>query len=377
MNPHIPLVDIASQQAEIADAMRHDLDRILSTASFVGGPDVARFEEEYARFVGVGHCVSVANGTDAVELALRALAIGPADEVVIPANTFIATAEAVVRVGATPVLVDVTDETLLIDPAAVAAALTPRTRAVVAVHLYGQMAPVEELAAILAGTGVALVEDAAQSQGASQHGVSSGAAGRIAATSFYPGKNLGAAGDAGAVTTDDPDLARMVRLLANHGSERKYVHEVVGFNSRLDTIQAAVLRHKLRRLEAWNARRREVAARYSSGLATVEKVQLPVTAPGNVHAWHLYVVRVPNRDGVLAALRERGVGAGIHYPYPLHLTEAFAGLPWREGDFPIAERAASEILSLPMYPHLNDAQIDYVVETFSEVSGGPRESPKT
>jgi len=231
----IPLVDLRAQHAEIARDLAPDLERILDAAAFVGGPDVAAFEEDYASFVRVRHCVGVGNGTDAVELALRALHIGIGDEVVLPANTFIATAEGVVRAGAVPVLVDVDPETLLIDPQRVAEALTGRTRAVLAVHLYGQMAPVEKLERAVEGTGVVVVEDAAQSQGASRHGVLSGAAGVLAATSFYPGKNLGAAGDAGAVTTDDDDLAEAVRMLGNHGSREKYVHEVVGFNSRLDT----------------------------------------------------------------------------------------------------------------------------------------------
>ena len=370
MNTTVPLVDLVAQQAEIADDLRSDIDRILATAAFVGGADVSAFEHEYAAFTGAAHCVGVANGTDAVELAIRALDIGPGHEVILPANTFIATAEAVVRAGATPVLVDVDEDSLLIDVAAATAALTPRTRAVVPVHLFGQMAAVGDLVARLEGTGVAVIEDAAQSQGASQHGIGSGAAGLIAATSFYPGKNLGAAGDAGAVTTDDLDLAAKVRLIANHGSQRKYVHEIAGFNSRLDTIQAAVLRHKLRRLEGWNSRRREIAATYHEALADLEKLRLPLTLEGNVHAWHLYVVRVPDRDGVLAALHDRGIGAGIHYPYPLHLTAAFADLPWGEGAFPVAERAASEIVSLPMYPHLQDEQLQRVVHAVRETVGG-------
>lgn len=369
MTQPIPLVDLRAQHAEIARDLAPDLERILDAAAFVGGPDVAAFEEDYASFVRVRHCVGVGNGTDAVELALRALHIGIGDEVVLPANTFIATAEGVVRAGAVPVLVDVDPETLLIDPQRVAEALTGRTRAVLAVHLYGQMAPVEHLERAVDGTGVVVVEDAAQSQGASRHGVLSGAAGVLAATSFYPGKNLGAAGDAGAVTTDDDDLAEAVRMLGNHGSREKYVHEVVGFNSRLDTLQAAVLRQKLRRLPGWNGLRQRAAERYVDLLGELEKVGLPVTAPGNEHVWHLFVVRVPDRDGVLAALNARGVGAGVHYPAPLHLTKAFASLGEGPGSFPVSEAAGEEILSLPIYPHITKEQQERVVSMLREEMG--------
>lgn len=369
MSTSIPLVDLAAQQAEILDGLRPELERILTTASFIGGPDVAAFEREYAKYVGVQECVGVGNGTDAVELALRAVGVGAGDEVILPANTFIATAEAVVRAGAVPVLVDVDDEYLLIDPGAVAAAVTSRTRAVIPVHLFGQMAPVEAVAAAVAGGDIAVIEDAAQSQGATRNGRVSGSIGVVAATSFYPGKNLGAAGDAGAVTTNDPALARSVRVLANHGSEHKYVHEAVGFNSRLDSIQAVVLRHKLRRLPAWNERRRTLAAQYGDLFAPLEKVRVPLTAEGNVHVWHLYVVRVTDRDGVLASLHDQGVGAGIHYPFPLHLTAAFEHLGYRPGEFPVAERAAGEIVSLPLFPHMTDGQVDRVVEALRTAVG--------
>jgi dTDP-4-amino-4,6-dideoxygalactose transaminase len=307
--------------------------------------------------VGSAHCVGAANGTDAIELSLRALGIGPGDEVVTAANTFVATVEAIARTGATPVLADVDDEHLLLDPSAAAAAVTSRTRAIVPVHLYGQMAPLEAIAK--AAPGIPLIEDAAQSQGATQHGRVSGSVGAIASTSFYPGKNLGAAGDAGAVTTSDPELARLVRMIGNHGSERKYEHDVFGYNARLDAVQAVVLRHKLRRLPDWNAGRRAAADRYAALLADVEGVRVPTTAPGNEHVWHLYVVRidpaVADRDDVLARLQAEGIGAALHYPYPVHLAKAFAELGER-GRFPVAEAAAREILSLPMFPHLTAAQ---------------------
>ena len=356
MNQPIPLVDLRAQQAEIAAELAPDLERIFSTASFVGGSDVTAFERDYADFVGVRHCVGVANGTDGIELALRALGVGPGDEVILPTNTFIATAEAVSRTGATPALVDVDDETLLIDPALVTRAVTPRTRAVIPVHLFGQMAPVEEIGTALDGSDIAVVEDAAQSQGATRRGAVSGSLGRIASTSFYPGKNLGAAGDAGAVTTNDDGLAQKVRLLGNHGSPTKYVHDSLGFNSRLDTLQSVVLKHKLARLPRWNDLRRQAAERYAELLADVDALVLPRELPKNEHVWHLYVVRIPRRDEVVAALNADGIGAGIHYPVPVHLTGAFADLGLKPGRFPVAERAANEILSLPMFPHITAEQ---------------------
>lgn len=370
MSLTVPLVDLRAQMAEIATELAPEVERILTTAAFVGGPDVAGFERAYAEFVGVRHCIGVANGTDAIELAIRALGVGPGDEVILPANTFIATAEAVARAGATPVLVDVDERTLLIDPALVAKAVTSRTRAVLPVHLFGQLAPIEEIASVLAGSDVVIVEDAAQSQGATRHGAVSGALGRLACTSFYPGKNLGAAGDAGAVTTDDDELAERVRLLGNHGSPRKYVHDSLGFNSRLDTIQAVVLTHKLARLPGWNDRRRVAAARYDALLADLTDVVRPVQLEGNEPVWHLYVVRVPRRDEVLAHLNAEGIGAGIHYPVPVHLTGAFAGLGHGEGDFPETERAAAQILSLPIFPHITAEQQERVVSVLGDALHG-------
>jgi dTDP-4-amino-4,6-dideoxygalactose transaminase len=366
MNASIPLVDLAAQQAEIADEVRPLLESVLERAAFVGGPEVQRFETDYAEYLGMAHCVSVANGTDALEIALRAVGVGPGSEVVIPANTFIATAEAVVRAGASPVLVDVDDECLLMDPRKVADAITPRTRAVMPVHLFGQAAPVEQILDVLDGSGIEVVEDAAQSQGARRHGKAAGSFGSIAGTSFYPGKNLGAAGDAGAIVTNDADTARLARLLANHGSERKYVHEIVGFNSRLDTLQAVILTAKLARLEKWNDARRRAAEQYQEMLSDLPGVQLPQTLSGNEHVWHLYVVRVMNRDRVLRHLQENGVGAGIHYPEPVHRTEAFRELGLGGSQFPVSERAAEEILSLPLYPHITVEQQERVVDVLRE-----------
>jgi dTDP-4-amino-4,6-dideoxygalactose transaminase len=305
--------------------------------------------------------VGVANGTDAIEIALRALGIGAGDECILPANTFIATAEAVCRAGATPVLVDCADDgTYLIDTAAVEAAVTGRTRAIIPVHLYGQAAPVERLLPLATRIGGWVVEDAAQSQGARRNGTGAGALAHAAATSFYPGKNLGAYGDAGAMLTGSGEVAARMRVLRNHGSARKYEHQVMGVNSRLDTLQAVVLSAKLRRLAGWNEARRAAAQRYDTLLAGLDEVARPRTLDGNEHVWHLYVVRVPDRDRVLKELQAAGIGAGIHYPVPIHLTEAFAGLGYAEGAFPVAEHAARELLSLPLFAEITAGQQEQV-----------------
>ncbi|WP_193608112.1 DegT/DnrJ/EryC1/StrS family aminotransferase [Nocardioides lijunqiniae] len=364
----IPLVDLAAQHDEVADEVSIGLADVFRRTAFVGGREVDEFERQYAAYVGTRHCVGVANGTDGLELALRAVGVRAGGEVVLPANTFIATAEAVSRIGAHPVLVDVDEDHLLIDPDRVREAITPRTQAVVPVHLFGQTAFVERLQAVTGD--IPLVEDAAQAQGALRHGRPAGSLGAVAATSFYPGKNLGAAGDAGAVMTDDPDVAATVRVLAAHGSPRKYVHDVVGMNSRLDTVQAVYLSAKLSRLEKWNELRREAAARYAELLVDVAGLRLPRSAEGNTDVWHLYVVRSRHRDRLLADLGAAGIGAGVHYPTPVHLTGAYAHLGLGPGTFPVSERAAGEILSLPMYPHLAGDQQERVATAVAASLGG-------
>lgn len=358
----IPLVDLAAQHAAVAEEIAEGWRQVLAQTSFIAGPQVAAFESEYAAFTGTRHCAGMANGTDAIEIALRALGVGAGDECILPANTFIATAEAVSRAGATPVLVDcANDGTYLIDTDAVEAALTPRTRAIIPVHLYGQGAPVERLLPLAGNTGAWVVEDAAQSHGARRGDAGVGALGHVAATSFYPGKNLGAYGDAGAALTDSDELAARMRMIREHGSRHKYEHEVIGLNSRLDTLQAVVLSAKLRRLAGWNAARQAAARRYDALLSHVEEVIRPRILDGNEHVWHLYVVRVQNRDRVLKELHAAGIGAGIHYPVPIHLTSAFAGLGYAEGTFPVAERVAREILSLPLFPEITPTQQERVV----------------
>jgi dTDP-4-amino-4,6-dideoxygalactose transaminase len=362
----IPLVDLSAQHEQVADEVAQGWQQVLAQTAFIGGPQVAAFEREYAAFSGVPHCVGVANGTDAIEVALRALGVGPGDECILPANTFIATVEAVCRAGATPVVVDCADdETYLIDTEAVEAAVTERTRAIIPVHLYGQIAPVERLATLASRAGAWLLEDAAQAQGARRHGLAAGAVGDAAATSFYPGKNLGAYGDAGAVLTGSDLLAARMRTIRDHGAEQKYEHELLGVNSRLDTLQAVVLSAKLRRLAAWNAARREAAARYGILLTDLSQVALPRTLEGNEHVWHLYVVRVPDRDRVLKELQAAGIGAGIHYPYPVHLTPALASPRYPQGAFPVAERTCPQLLSLPIFAEITEEQQERVASVLA------------
>ncbi|RLK47950.1 DegT/DnrJ/EryC1/StrS family aminotransferase [Microbacterium telephonicum] len=368
---NVPFLDLAAQQAEIVDEVMPVWERQLRDAAFIGGDEVAAFESEYAAYIGADHVIGVSNGTDALELAYRAVGVTAGDEVIMPANTFIATAEAASRIGAVPVFVDVDDEFLLIDPDAVEAALTPRTRAIVPVHLYGQTAPLSRLRALAERAGVPIVEDAAQAQGASSRLGRAGTLGTVAATSFYPGKNLGAAGDAGAVMTDDPGIAEIVRNLAAHGSSVKYVHDRVGMNARLDAVQAPVLRAKLRRLEAWNEARRAAAARYADLLGDIDGVRLPQSRVASSDVWHLYVVRLDERDRVAADLASAGIGVGIHYPTLVPSTDAYRSLGHRAGEFPVAEAAAARILSLPMFPHLTAHQQEAVAAALRVAVAAP------
>lgn len=326
---------------------------------------MGQFEAAYSQYIGVEHVIGVASGTDALEVPLRAIGVRPGDEVIVPANTFIATAEAVIRAGAVPVYADVNDDALL-DVDAAAAAITSRTVGIAPVHLYGQMPDMTALADLAASNGLFVLEDAAQAQGAAQGGRRAGTIGLAAGTSFYPGKNLGAYGDAGAVLTNDAQLARTARLMINHGSAVRYVHEIFGFNSRLDTIQAVVLKAKLSRLEEGNERRRAAAQRYDELLADMDQVVRPRTAPDNLHVWHLYVIQVPQRDAVLAHLNANGIGAGLHYPVPLHLTEALADPRFPADAFPTARRLAGSILSLPLFPQITPAQQERVVAVLRE-----------
>lgn len=362
----IPLVDLAAQHRQIAQEVTDGMARVIERSAFILGEEVGQFERRLAEFCGVRAAVGVGNGTDALEFALRAAGIGPGDEVIVPANSFIASALAVVRAGATPALVDCDPNHYLIDVERASDRAGPRTKAIMPVHLYGQVAPMDAVMAFAREAGITVIEDAAQAQGAKQEGRSAGSFGLAAGTSFYPGKNIGAYGDAGAVLTDSPEIAVKVRRMRNWGSEAKYEHPEIGFNSRLDTLQAVVLISKLRRLAEWNEARREAASRYDGMLVDLEEVTSPATLPGNEHIWHLYVVRVPERDEVLGKLNEAGIGAGIHYPVPIHLHGAMSFLGHKPGDFPVAERAAKEILSLPLYPEITPKQQQQVVDELTK-----------
>lgn len=357
----VPFVDLGLQHRQIERQILAGWESVLDRTAFINGPEVSTFESAFADYMGVSHCVGVGSGTDALELALRALGIGPGHEVVLPANSFIASALAVVRAGATPVLVDV-DGHYLIDVDHAAAACTDRTKAIMPVHLYGQLAEMERIREVKEAKDLVVVEDAAQAQGARRNGQSPGYSSEAAATSFYPGKNIGAYGDGGAVLSNSESLAMKVRALGNWGGVNKYQHDEKGFNSRLDTLQAVVLAAKLQHLESWNAGRRAAAVRYADLFEDVEQIGLPQTLPGNEHVWHLFVVRVPDRDYVMKALQAEGIGVGIHYPIPIHLQPAMSDLGYTIGDFPVAEKAAGEILSLPMFPGITPAQQEVVAE---------------
>lgn len=358
----IPLVDLKAAHAEVAEAVAEGMADVIARTAFVGGPHVGQFERAYAEYIGVDHVIGVASGTDALEVPLRAMGLQPGDEVIVPANSFIATAEAVVRAGGVPTFADVTQDGL-IDVASIEAAITAKTVGIAPVHLYGQMPDMAAIEQVAAKHGLFILEDAAQSQGAAQEGRAAGTIGRAAGTSFYPGKNLGAYGDAGAVLTNDAEVARRSRLMINHGSAVRYMHEIFGFNSRLDTLQAVVLQAKLAVLEDANSRRRAAAARYQALLADVPGVDVPRVVPGNVHVWHLFVIQLDNRDEVLKHLNANGIGAGLHYPVPLHLTEALASPRFPDGMFPVTEQLAGRILSLPIFPQITAAQQERVVDT--------------
>jgi len=350
----LPFVDLDAQRASLGGALERACIRALARGDYVLGADVSALEDEFAAYCGVAHGVAVDSGTSAIELSLRGLGIGAGDEVITAANTFVATTFAITHTGARPVLVDVDPDTSTLDPDAVGAAVTPRTRAIVPVHLYGHCADMDAIAALARAHGLAVVEDACQAHGARYHGRRAGALGDAAAFSFYPAKNLGAAGDGGMMVTGDAALADRVRMLRNYGQRQKYESQCLGHNHRLDTLQAAMLRVKLPRLDAWNAARRAHAARYDEALDGLPLVR-PRSRPGVEHVWHLYVVRVSARDAVRARLADAGIDTGIHYPVPVHLQPAHADLGHRLGDFPVAERYARQILSLPMYPELPPA----------------------
>jgi dTDP-4-amino-4,6-dideoxygalactose transaminase len=358
----VPLLDLQAQYRPIRDEMLAAMTRIADTQRFIGGPEVEAFEREMAADIGVAHAVGLSSGTDALLVALMALGIGPGDEVITPTFSFFATAGCVSRVGATPRLVDIDPVTFNIDPAGVAAVITPRTRAIIPVHLYGQCAEMDPILEQARRRGIAVIEDAAQAIGATYKGRQAGAMGTAGCFSFFPSKNLGAFGDGGLLTTDDAALAREVRLLRSHGAEPKYLHKRIGGNFRLDALQAAVLRVKRPHLGAWSEARRRNADRYDRLFAERDAaVGLPARAPERRHIFNQYVVRVADRDRVRAGLDARGIGNEVYYPVPFHMQECFAALGYRQGDFPAAEAAAAEVLALPIYGELTEAQQAEVV----------------
>lgn len=366
----VPFVDLKAQYRAIEPEISDAIGQVLEATSFIMGPQLERFEEAFASYTGSTFCAGVGSGTAALELALRAFEVGAGDEVIVPANTYIATAIAVSATGAVPVLVDVDDE-YLIDASAIEPAITSRTKAIVPVHLYGQMVEMEPILQLARRYGLRVIEDACQAHGAMWQGRRAGSIGDAGAFSFYPGKNLGAYGDGGAIVTDDPTVDERLRLLRDFGQKKKYQHLIKGGNSRLDSIQAAVLAVKLRYLDAWNELRRERAALYDRLLADAGFCT-PVRRARETSVHHLYVVRVPERARVQAELERRGVHAGIHYPVPIHLQPAYAELERGRGSFPVTETACERVLSLPMYPELREAQVEYVVQALTDACRAER-----
>jgi dTDP-4-amino-4,6-dideoxygalactose transaminase len=364
--PKVPFLDLKAQHRPIADQLVAEFTEALANTAFAGGPAVAEFEQAFAEYCEAKHCVGVANGTEALRLAFKAAGIGPGDEIITAANTFIATTEAISHVGAKPVLVDIDPGTRLMDPDAAEAAITERTKALVPVHLYGQPADMDRYRAIADKHDLVLVEDAAQAHGARWKGRRTGSLGDIAAFSFYPGKNLGSCGEGGAVTTNNAEWAERVRQLRDHGQSQKYHHVVEGMNARLHAIQARFLKVKLPHLDGWNEARRSRANRYLDKLQGIEGLRLPVTDTNAEPVWHLFVVEIEGRDELQKFLGERGIGAALHYPIPLHLQEAYEHLGLKEGALPHSERSARDLLSLPMFPELTDEQIDWVAESVRE-----------
>ncbi len=361
----VPFVDLVSQYKGIRNQILPVMENIMGKAQFIMGEDVTLFEQEFAQFCTSKYAIGVDSGTSALELALLAFEIGAGDEVITVANTFIATTLAISATGATPVLVDINHDTYNIDVEKIENAISERTRAIMPVHLYGQPADMDAILNIAKKHELLVIEDACQAHGAKYKGALAGSMGNAAAFSFYPGKNLGAFGDGGMVVTNDAEIADKIKLLRDYGQKEKYHHLIKGYNRRLDTLQAGVLRTKLSYLNEWNESRRRHASRYNELLQN-SHATLPVNADFAESVYHLYVIRVPNRNDMLSYLQQNGISVGIHYPIPIHLQPAYADLGYQKGDFPVTERYADEILSLPMFPELNDDQITYTTNVLKE-----------
>jgi dTDP-4-amino-4,6-dideoxygalactose transaminase len=366
----VPLLDLSASHRYLRDDLLAALQELIDSGEFTNGPEVAEFEATFGQYCGVKHCVGLASGLDALRLALAAIEPEPGEQAILPANTFVATAEAVVQAGLVPVLADVSEADYNLDPEAVTDSVTPWTRVVVPVHLYGQMADMVRLLADAESRGLDVVEDACQAHGAQRDGLGAGAGGRAGAFSFYPAKNLGAFGDAGALVTWDERLTARVRALREHGQTAKHRHEVVGYSARLDTLQAVVLLRKLPLLSAWTEERRVIADAYSEALTGVGDLRLPPVPPGSRPVWHLYEIRTGRADELAAFLAERGIETGRHYPSPVHLTPAFAYLGHGPGAFPVSEALALELVSLPIYPGLGDDRLDVVLTAIREFFDG-------
>lgn len=372
----VAFIDLKAQHAALRDELVAAFERVTAASAFIGGSEVESFERDFAAYSEVGHAVGVANGTDALALALRGLGVGPGAAVAVPAFTFAATAEAVCHVGARVVFVDIEAPTFTMNAEALDAAIAASTvpvKAVIPVHLYGQPADMDAINAVARRHGIAVIEDAAQAHGARYREKRCGGLGTVACFSFYPTKNLGALGDAGALTTNDADLATRLRELRDHGQREKYRHAIVGFNSRLDGIQAAALRVKLRHLDDWNRHRQELAQHYAERLAAVPGIGLPPTAVSRRHVYHLFVIRCRQRDALRAHLQAQAIGTAIHYPLALHQQEAFRGVDTSRQSFPIAEQAAQEVLALPMYPELTESAVDVVCDAIAAWARDQRE----
>lgn len=357
----ISFLDLKSPYLELKGELDAAYKRVMESGWYILGKEVEAFEAEFAVYCETKHCIGVGNGLEALHLIVRAYGIGSGDEVIVPANTYIASWLAVTHASATPVPVEPDERTYNIDAARIETAITPRTKAIMVVHLYGQPADMDPINALARKHGLKVIEDCAQAHGARYKGRRAGSLGDAAGFSFYPGKNLGAIGDGGAVTTNDSELAERIRVLRNYGSHIKYHNEVVGYNSRLDELQAALLRVKLTRLDEWNERRRQVAAVYMQGISGQQHLTLPYVQEWAEPVWHLFVVRHAQRDALQRKLTEVGIGTMIHYPIPPHLQPAYSNLNWSEGDFPVSERMANNILSLPMGPHLSGSSVERIV----------------
>jgi dTDP-4-amino-4,6-dideoxygalactose transaminase len=362
----VPFLDLKSHHAPLRGEFDHAIREVIDSGIFAGGPAVVRFEEAFAKFCNCEHAVGLGSGTEAVWLALMACGVGSGDEVITVPTTFMATAEAITYCGATPVFVDVDERTYTMDASGLSQALTSRTKAIVPVHLFGQVADMKPILDFARRHGLFVIEDAAQAHGAEYKGRKAGSIGDVGCFSFYPGKNLGALGEAGAVVTNNAELRDKIRILRDHGQVRKYQHAMVGWNCRMDAIQGACLTIKLRHLERGNELRRKHALRYNKGLSASGEIVTPIEIDYARHVYHVYAVQVEGRDGVMRQLEEKGVVCGVHYPVPVHLQEAYASLGHAEGAFPVSERIADKFLSLPMYPELTDAQIDFVIEAMAE-----------